>query len=292
MTPDFPAFAGLLAQRLHSLRSGPTFTLHQFEALLGPWLPPGLLSQADEGPHSRERDWPLRLVFWTFCWQVAQAGASCREAIRQAQALCLITGRRPPPDTNSPYCQARGRLPIVRLEEIHHAVVTESEKALSAGELWHGHRVLAVDGSTVTAPDTVENQKAFPQQSVQAPGCGFPILRQVALMNLATGMVVQWAVGPWRSHELGLLQKLWDAFLPGDILLGDRGFCSWGMLAQSLKRKVHAVFRVRGKMRADFRHGQRLSKHQRLVTWLKPKQRPRPSPLGNGEPFPRSWFCA
>lgn len=275
MTPDFPAFSGLLAQHVKTLRSGAASTLHQFEALFGQWVPPGLLSQADEGPHSRERDWPFRLIFWTFCWQVAQAGASCREAIRQAQALCMITGRRSPPDTTSPYCQARGALPTERLEEIHNAVITESERASSQADLWCGHRVLVVDGTTVTAPDTDENQKVFPQQSVQAPGCGFPILRMVALMSLATGMVMQWAVGPWRSHELGLLQSLWDVFKSGDVLLGDRGFCSWGILAQCLRRNVHGVFRVRGKHRGDFRRGKRLSKNERLVTWTKPKLRPR-----------------
>lgn len=275
MTPDFPAFSNLLATRLHTLRSSTASSVHQFEALLGRWIAPGLLSQADEGPHSRQRRWPLRLVFWTFCWQVAQAGASCREAIRQAQALCLTAGQRIPPDTTSPYCQARGALPQERLEQIHNAVVAEAEQATSQADLWQGHRVLAVDGTTVTAADTPENQKSFPQQSVQAPGCGFPILRIVALMSLGTGMLVQWTVGPWRSSELGLLQRLWDLFNPGDVLLGDRGFCSWGILAQCQQRHVHAVLRVRGKLRADFRRGKRLSPHERLVTWSKPKELPR-----------------
>jgi hypothetical protein len=135
--------------------------------------------------------------------------------------------------------------------------------------------VLVVDGTTATAPDTAANQKRFPQQSVQAPGCGFPIVRIVALMSLATGMLVQWSLGPWRSSELALLQTLWDAFQAGDVLLGDRLFCTWGLLSQCLHRQVHAVFRVRGKIRGDFRRGQRLSKEERLVTWSKPKRRPR-----------------
>ena len=125
----------------------------------------------------------------------------------------------------------------------------------------------------MTAEDTLKNQKKFPQQSVQKAGCGFPILRVLGLMSLATGMIVAWGVGPWRSHELGLLQTLWDVFNAGDVLLGDRGFCSWGLLAQCGRRHLHAVFRVKGKMRRDFRRGQHLSKNERLVKWLKPKQR-------------------
>ncbi len=275
MTPVFSAFQSLFSDPCRALRAATAGSLHQFEALFGSWLPPGCLAQADEGPHSRQRQWPLRLVFWTFCWQIAQAGASCREAIRQAQALCLAKGQAVPPDEPSPYCQARGALPLERLDEIHRGVVREADRALGQGDLWQGRRVLVVDGTTVTAPDTPANQKRFPQQSVQAPGCGFPILRIVALMSLATGMLVQWSLGPWRSSELGLLQTLWDLFKVGDVLLGDRLFCTWGLLAQCLQREVQAVFRVRGKVRGDFRRGQRLSKDERLVTWSKPKQRPR-----------------
>ena len=275
MTPVFSAFQSLFSDPCRALRAATAGSLHQFEALFGSWLPPGCLAQADEGPHSRQRQWPLRLVFWTFCWQIAQAGASCREAIRQAQALCLAKGRAVPPDETSPYCQARGALPLERLDEIHRGVVGEADRALGQGDLWQGRRVLVVDGTTVTAPDSPANQKRFPQQSVQAPGCGFPILRLVALMSLSTGMLVQWSVGPWRSSELGLLQAMWDAFKAGDVLLGDRLFCTWGLLAQCLQHEVQAVFRVRGKVRRDFRRGQRLSKEERLVTWSKPKQRPR-----------------
>ena len=77
-TPDFAPWAGGFARQLQKWRSARTATLHQFELLVGPWIPHWRLAQQDEGPHSRDRLWNLRLVFWTFLWQVAQAGASCR----------------------------------------------------------------------------------------------------------------------------------------------------------------------------------------------------------------------
>ena len=240
LAPDFPAWAGDFSQHVHRLRTTLGPTLHQFEALCSAWSPRWRLAQQDQGPHSRERYWPLRLVFWTFSWQVAQAGSSCREAIRQAQALCLNGGRRPPPSTTSPYCQARGALPLERLDEIQDALVQEAEAAVRTGDLWCGHRVRVADGSTVTAPDTPENQQAYPQQSAQKPGCGFPIIRLVALLSWATGLLVGWATGHWRQHELVLLQTLWDCLRAGDVLLGDRGFCSWGVLAQCRQRHIEA----------------------------------------------------
>ena len=274
ITPDFPDWAGGFDHQLRKLRSTAA-TLHQFELLFAPWIPHWRLSQQDEGKHSRKRKWNLRLVFWTFLWQVAQAGASCREAIRQAQALCQNAGRPVPPDPDSPYCQARGGLPIERLQEVHDGLCTEADQAVATKDLWCGHRVFVADGSSVTAPDTPANQKAYPQQSVQKPGCGFPIIRLVALLSLATGMLVAWATGTWSQHEVGLLQTLWEHLRPGDVLIADRGFCNWALLAQCLQRELHAVFRVKGVRRRDFRQGKRLSRDERLVQWRKPAQRAR-----------------
>jgi hypothetical protein len=274
-TADFPDWAGGFAHQLQKLRSTAAPTLHQFELLFALWIPPWRLAQQDEGAHSRNRRWNLRLVFWTFLWQVTQAGASCREAIRQAQALCKNAGRPLPPDADSPYCQARGGLPLEPLQQIHDSLCAEAQAGLAASDLWCGHHVLVADGSSVTAPDTPANQKAFPQQKVQKPGCGFPIIRLVALLSLATGMLTAWATGSWSQHEVALLQTLWDCLRAGDVLLADRGFCNWVLLAQCLQLNVHAVFRVKGVRRRDFRQGKRISRDERLVQWRKPAQRAR-----------------
>src|SRR5205814_7609592 len=99
--------------------------------------------------------------------------------------------------------------------------------------------------------------------------CGFPILRLLAFLSLATGLLTAWATGNWHQSELGLLQTLWDHLRPDHVLLADRGFCNWGLLAQCLQRRVHAVFRVKGVRRRDFRQGKRISRNERLVQWPK-----------------------
>ena len=273
-TADFPAWASTFHTHLKRLRSSDGPNLHQFEALFASWIPRHLLAQRDEEAHSRNRCWNLRLVFWSFLWQVAQAGASCREAIRQAQSLCQLCGQRPPPDQTSPYCQARSNLPLEPLDDIHNSLVREAEAALASKDLWCGHRVYVVDGTTLTMPDTDDNQKVYPQQSVQKPGCGFPILRLGAFFSLATGLITAWATGHWRQHELGLLQTLWENLRSGELLLGDRGFSGWGVLAQCSNRGVHAVFRLHGARKVDFRKGQRLGRDDRLFIWQKPQSCP------------------
>ena len=159
------------------------------------------------------------------------------------------------------------------MQEIHDGLVSEARQAIASKDLWCGHHVTVVDGCTVTAPDTAANQKAYPQQSVQKPGCGYPILRLLAFLSLATGLLTAWAVGSWYQSEIALLQTLWENLRAGEVLLADRGFCNWGLLAQCLQQGVHAVFRVKGSRRRDFRQGKRLSRDERLVQWKKPKVR-------------------
>jgi hypothetical protein len=274
MTLDFPAWAGGFARELQKLRSSTGAGLHQWEALFGRWIAPHWLSQQDEGAHSRTRLWNLRLVFWTFLWQVAHTGSACREAIRQAQCLCRLTSRPIPPDETSPFCQARAHLPLERLEQIHDGIVADTQAAIARKDLWCGHRVQVVDASTVTLADTPENQAAYPQQSVQKPGCGFPIMRLIGLFSLATGLFGGWALGTWLQHEIVLFQRLWDYLRAGEVLLGDRGFGTWPILAQCLARGVHGVFRVHGGRKVDWRCGRRLGPDQRLVQWTKPRLRP------------------
>lgn len=66
------------------------------------------------------------------------------------------------------------------------------------------------------------------------------------------------------------MQTLWDYLLAGDVLLADRGFCNWALLAQCLQRNLDVVFRLKGSRRGDFRRGRRLSRDERLVQWRKP----------------------
>jgi hypothetical protein len=268
-TPDFPLWASTLASQMQEVRRHLGAGLHQFEALFAGWVPAWRLSPQDEGAHSRHRLWNLRLTFWTFLWQVAQAGASCREAIRQAQSLCQQQGCPVPPDETSPYCQARSGLPLERLDEIFDGLVQEAKEGIVTRDLWCGLSVQVLDGTTVTLPDTPENQEAFPQQTCQKPGCGFPIARVVALFSLATGLLTAWATGRWRQHELGVWQTLWDQVRPGQVLLGDRGFGVWAVLAQCVARGVHGVFRAKRKI--DLRKGQPLGRQERLVPWAKPQ---------------------
>lgn len=263
-------WAGGFQRHYQKVRAAAQGSLHQLEVLASPWIPAHLLAPQDEKEFSRQRIWTLRLTFWSFLWQVAQVGASCRKTVRQAIFLCTAQGQPVPGDDDGIYCTARAKLPVERLDQIHRQVVQAAQALVTQGDLWCGKRVRALDGTCVSMADTPENQEVFPQPSTQKPGCGFPVARILASFCLATGMITQWITGHWYQHELSMLAPLLESFCVGDVLLGDRGFGNFPVLAQCLARGLDGVFRANtAQRRLDLRRGKRLGKNDRLVVWRK-----------------------
>jgi len=278
-TPFFPEWGhrfGPMGRRVRHLRQQ---SLCHLELLLAPFLPAGLLSQADEGPNSRERVFSVRRTFFGFLYQVLKPGTSCREIVRQVQALFALHDGGQVDENSSAYCQARKRLPLDTLCRVRVAVAAAGEKA---AELWYGLRPKVIDGTTVSAPDTRKNQAAYPQSRSQKPGCGFPLIRLVGVFSMATGALLSYAKGNKHQHELRLLWKLIEYFKPGDLAVADRGFCNYVLLALLPLRGVAALFRLHQRRPADLRKGRRLGKNDRLFTWSKPLLKPRW--------LPQSWW--
>jgi hypothetical protein len=123
-------------------------------------------------------------------------------------------------------------------------------------------------------PDTAQNQALYPQPSNQKPGCGFPMLKLVGLFSLATGAILHAVYGPLRVHDIQLLRQLWSALTQGDVLMADRGFCSFGCLAMLQQAGVDSLMRLHQRRPANFRRGKRLGKDDRLVAWTKPSRCP------------------
>ena len=115
------------------------------------------------------------VTLWVFLGQVLSADHSCRAAVARLMAHRLAHGQRPCSAQTGAYCQARQRLP----ESFFAGVACQTGRALEAGVdprwLWKGRQVYLFDGTTVTMPDTRENQQAYPQVYNQKPGLGFPI---------------------------------------------------------------------------------------------------------------------
>jgi hypothetical protein len=147
------------------------------------------------------------------------------------------------------------------------------EDRAPAGWHWNGRRVRVVDGTTITMPDTPENQAEYPQHKAQKRGCGFPIARVLVVFSLAVGTVLNASIRPCEGKQTGensMFRQLHDMLKPGDVVLADRYFSGWFDLALLARRGVDFVIRKHQLRATDFRRGVRLGHDDHLVYWRKP----------------------
>jgi hypothetical protein len=104
------------------------------------------------------------------------------------------------------------------------------------------------DGTTVTMPDTPENQAAYPQVYNQQPGAGFPIARIGALTSLSCGAIVNLGFCRYAGKgqgEISLLRRLWSMLRRGNVLLADRLMANWADIWLLQHRGVELVSRLK-----------------------------------------------
>jgi hypothetical protein len=121
-------------------------------------------------------------------------------------------------------------------------------------------------------PDTAALQAHFGQPGNQAKGCGFPVAHILALFHAGTGLLLEVFAAPLRSHDMAGIAGILPLLAAGDILLADRGFCSFAHLAMLISKGVHAVFRLHQKQIVDFTAGRA---HARPGQKRAPKGMPR-----------------
>jgi hypothetical protein len=232
-----------------------------------------IVAQAMTAIEWLDRIYPPLVTLWVFLSQVLSQDHSCRAAVARLIAHRVSRGQRPCSAETGAYCQARKRLPEKFFSDVARQTGTTLETSAKKEWLWKGRRVLAYDGSTVSMPDTAENQKAYPQPPQQKSGVGFPLARIAAFFSLSCGAVLDLAIcsnaGKGNS-ELGMLHKLWDILLPGDVMLADRYMCAWYEIFLLQQRGVDSVIRLRVHRTADFRCGRRLGKGDHIVQWRRP----------------------
>jgi hypothetical protein len=223
------------------------------------------------------------VTIWVFLSQCLSADHSCREAVAGLIAWRLARGLRSCSAQTGAYCTARDHLPEEACSQLLRDTGRQVDEAAPAEWRWLGHRVLDVDGSTFTMPDTPENQAEYPQLASQRPGCGFPIARIVVVFSLAVGTVLEAALGKYQGKQTGensLFRTLHSLLKAGDVVLADRYFSGWFDLALIRRRGAHVVVRKHQMRATDFRTGQRLGKDDQLVCWEKP---PRPKWMSEQE---------
>ena len=248
-------------------------TLSELGQCFRQFIPTQALSQSDSGRSSRRRLFTKENTFWAFFSQVLGADRGCREVVRKLQALCASQSKPLPSSSTAAYCQARARLDLTSLEQIF-AHTAKLGRTDSPGNKLNGRRVVVVDGTGLSLPDTVANQQAWPQRANQKPGCGFPQAALCACFCLASGTLLSYRIGNKKSAELPLLREQWDTFEPGDIFLGDKGFCSYYDVWAFQERGVDSVITLARRTPVTEAESVKvLGENDRLIRWSKPTHR-------------------
>ena len=248
---------------------------------LGQLLSPTELQQAFDDHHvdfgcAAKAVFTPAILLWTWLWQSLSKAKSCGAAVIRTSVLRAALALPPWSEDTGSYCRARVKLPVPFLQQLALTLGQRLEDAAPAAWRWHGRRVHLLDGSTVTLADTPANQKSYPQSRSQQPGLGFPILRLVVLLGLASAAVEGLAYGPYQGKETGepaLARQLLGCLRAGDVVVADRYYCSYWLVALLLALDVQVVFRMHHRRKYDFQRGQRLGPEDHVVVWQRP-QRP------------------
>jgi Transposase DDE domain/Insertion element 4 transposase N-terminal len=230
-----------------------------------------------EGCSFRERIFTPLLTIWVFLSQVLDPDHSCRQAVLRLVGWLAAQGRKGCSSNTGAYCKARARLPEGVLARLTRSSGRKLEKHSPRDWHWHGKRVRLADGTTASMPDTEANQREYPQSRAQKPGVGFPLMRIVVIFSLAVGTVLEAAFNPYRGKETGettMLRALLGCLELGDLLLGDRNFANYWLIALALQSGLDVVLRQHQRRKVDFRTGKRLGKDDHLITWTKPIRPP------------------
>ena len=225
----------------------------------------------------RERIFTPLVVLKTFVLQVLSEDGSCKNAVAQVLTERLQQGMMPNTVNTGPYCKARQRLPLAPLKEAVVETGQNLHQRTPAKWIWKGHSVVLADGTTALMPDTPDNQARFPQQKNQKPGLGFPIVRLVALISLGAGTMIDYALAPYQGKgtgETSLFSQLIHRLQPGDLLLADRYYCTYAIIAMMMQNGVNLLFQNHAQRKPDFRCGQKLGARDHLIEWKKPLKKP------------------
>jgi len=241
---------------------------------------PELLNQVELLlPDHRERLFSPTETLSMFLAQAMSADRSCQNAINESALRRVAGGLSIHSTQTGAYCRARTRLPLEMVSTLTRHTGRMMHQQAPESWQWRGRAIKLVDGTTVLMPDTSANQEAYPQPRSQQSGLGFPLCRLVGVLCLASGALLDAAIGKYHgkgSDEQSLLRTLLDTLETNDILLGDAFYATYFLFCQLQERGVDAVFEQQGSRRrsTDFRRGQRLGQRDHLIELKKPKKKP------------------
>jgi hypothetical protein len=201
----------------------------------------------EHGVQFRDRVFSPVTTIWGFLSQVLSEDHSCRDAVSRIIAHRAANGITVCSPNTASYCNARSRIRTSVLSTLATRTAQELQTSVAEAWKWNGRSVFIVDGSSVSMPDTPENQEVYPQPPNQKPGLGFPLARIAVLLSLATGACHDLAIAPYQGKgtgETNLFRRMYDTLQPGDVVLADALFDDYFLACELCQRRIDIVARA------------------------------------------------
>ena len=203
----------------------------------------------------RDRVFTPAKTLGLFVSQVLSRSDACITVMAKFNRERKDSGLSPVSEDASAYTKARARLPVELIVHLSDRVRKMAHNMTPDEWKWKGLNVYLVDGFTLRAPDTLANQKKYPQPSSQKEGLGFPQVRVVTTTSLAGGCVVHHTtarVEGKKTGEVSLFREKHKDFEEGDIVVADSNFESFHDAALLIRRGVHMVCCICGTRNSPF----------------------------------------
>jgi hypothetical protein len=246
-----------MARTVASLPAGSRITDYISLGVIAKFLPTEKVHEAlkqTSRASVRERDLPAHVVVYYVIALALYMRSSYREVLR-----CLLEGVQwlLDPSTavkvagKSGISQARSRLGPEPLKKLYENIVAPIAKKRTKGAWYRDWRLISLDGSTLDAADTIENEKAFGRPGASRGSSAFPKIRFVALLENGTHVLWAARMSTYRTDEITLARQVVPALGQGMLCLADRFFPSYKLWRMAAHTGADLLWRTRQNARLD-----------------------------------------
>lgn len=199
----------------------------------------------------RKRMLPARVVVFLVIAMTLFARKSMPEVLNilveglRIQGAYLLGAALP---VKSALTQARQRLGVKPLVTLFRMLARPIARLDQAWAFYKGLRLMAIDGTKLDLPDTLENTHFFGRPGSGRGKAAWPVATVVALIEIGTRLTVDAFVGPYRTSEQSAALRLMRSLGTGMLLLWDRGFVGYKLWATAMDRGSHLLGRLQHHM--------------------------------------------
>ena len=122
--------------------------------------------------------------------------------------------------------QARQRLGPAPLRALFELLRGPAATTATAQVSWRGRLLCAIDGTTMSVPDSPANLARYVRQRGSHGGSGYPMMRLTAVVACGTRSVIDAVFGPISTGEIAHAHRLTGSLGAGMLLLADRNFAA------------------------------------------------------------------